>query len=159
MRYDRRLSRTLHVLLHLKDARQPITSAQLGEMLGTHAAFVRQTMAGLRERGWVSSTRGQGGGWRLVTPLAKISLLELYEALGSPSLFAVKESEDAPQCLMEQAANAAVGRALSAAEVTFRESLASTTVADLAQDFQGRLTAAGHTTAWIPPSKMPKQTE
>lgn len=144
MRYDRRLPRVLHALLHLQQHEGPLTSELLGNMLGANPAFVRRTMAGLRERGWVSATRGQGGGWRLEVPLQSITLLELYEALGSPNLFALAPAGEGSSCLFEQAANVAVDRALSAAEDTFRTSLASITVADLAEDFEERLAAAGH---------------
>ena len=152
MRYDRRLPRVLHVLLHLDGMEEPITSAVIATMLNTDPGFVRRTMAGLRDRGWVTSSRGQGGGWRLVVPLESMTLLELYEALGSPELFALSGSEDAPQCLMERAANAAVDRALLAAEATFREQLAGVTVADLADDFAVRLEASGYA-AWVPHPK------
>jgi DNA-binding IscR family transcriptional regulator len=149
MRYDSRLPRVLHVLLHLRGMDRPATSALIGQMLHTDAAFVRRTMAGLRDRGWVSAARGHGGGWELATPLSEISLLDLYEALGSPPLFALGQAEDAPRCLMERAANSAVDRALSAAEATFRASLAGVTVADLATDFEARLRESGHP-AWVP---------
>lgn len=119
-------------------------------MLNTDPAWVRRTMAGLRERGWVASSRGQGGGWRLRVPLEDIALLDLYEALGSPGLFALAPSEDAPRCLMEQAANAAVDRALAAADEAFRASLDGVSVADLAVDFEQRLAASGRP-AWVPP--------
>ena len=152
MRYDRRLPRVLHVLLHLQDMDGPATSSLLGSMLNTNPAFVRRTMAGLRERGWVTSTRGQGGGWRLAVPLSEITLLALYEALGAPTLFALAQSEDAPRCLMEQAANAAVDDALAAAEQAFRRRLGAVTVADLADDFEGRLDASGRR-AWVPPAE------
>lgn len=153
MRYDSRLPRVLHVLLHLRGMQAPATSRQIGAMLNTDAAFVRRTMAGLRDRGWVSSTRGQHGGWRLTASLSDITLLELYEALGSPTLFALAQSQDTPRCLMEQAANAAVDEALGAAESVFREALAAVTVADLAEDFEGRLEASGHP-AWVPPADL-----
>jgi len=153
LRYDRRLPRVLHVLLHLQGMEGPLTSEVIATMLGTNPAFVRRTMAGLRERGWVTSSRGQGGGWRLAAPLSEIRLLDLYEALGSPGLFALAQSEDTPRCLMEQAANAAVEQALAAAEATFRASLAGVTVADLAEDFERRLETVGRS-AWVPPSEM-----
>lgn len=153
MRYDRRLPRVLHVLLHLEGMDGPATSELIGTMLNTDAAFVRRTMAGLRDRGWVTSSRGRGGGWRLAVPLSEISLLELYEALGSPGLFALAQSEDAPRCLMEQAANAAVDRALLAAESEFRRSLENVTVAHLAQDFGTRLQASGQP-AWVPSAAL-----
>ncbi len=144
MRYERRLPRVLHVLLHLQEMERPATSAMIGSMLNTNAALVRRTMAGLRERGWVTSARGHGGGWRLATPLDQISVLDLYEALGSPPLFALGQSQDTPRCLMEQAANATVDRALTSAEAAFRASLAGVTVAELASDFEERVTAEGY---------------
>lgn len=153
MRYDRRLPRVLHVLLHLQGMEGPATSELIATMLNTNPAFVRRTMAGLRDRGWVTSSRGQGGGWRLSAPLSEITLLELYEALGSPGLFALAQSEDTPRCLMEQAANAAVEEALAAAEAAFRASLAGVAVSDLAEDFERRLEASGHP-AWVPPADL-----
>ena len=149
MRYDRRLPRVLHVLLHMQDAEQPMTSAQIGQYLQTNSSFVRRTMAGLRERGWVSSSRGQGGGWTLTTALEEISLLDLYDALGSPSLFAIATSEDTPTCLLERAANTAVDSALAAAEETFRAALEAVTVADLAADFEERLRELGLTSPML----------
>ena len=142
MRPDSRLARVLHVLLHLEEMDAPATSAAIGEMLNTNAAVVRRTMAGLREHGYVRSAKGHGGGWVLARPLSEITLLGLYEALGSPVLFAVGRADDAPKCLMEQAANAATGRALDRAADTFAQALAGVTMADLAADFAVRLAAA-----------------
>ena len=139
MRYDSRLPRVLHVLLHLDQMEEPATSEVIGRMLNTNAAVVRRTMAGLRDRGYVTSTKGHGGGWTLARPLSEITLKGLYEALGSPALFALGEADDAPACLMEQAANAAVGCALQQAATRFSEVLEEITMADLVQDFAERL--------------------
>lgn len=126
----------------------PTPSSLLARMLCTDAAFVRKTMAGLRDRGWVTSARGRAGGWSLAVPLSSIALLDLYEALGAPSLFAVAPAEDAPACLMEQAANVALERALASAEQAFRDSLRGVTVADLAADFEVRLAERG-LSGWV----------
>lgn len=142
MRYDSRLPRVLHVLLHLDQMEEPATSEVIGRMLNTNAAVVRRTMAGLREKGYVHSTKGHGGGWKLAKPLSEITLHGLYEALGSPALFALGQSEDAPACLMEQAANAAIGHGLQQAAARFSEVLEGVTMADLADDFAERLARA-----------------
>ena len=131
MRADSRLPRVLHVLLHLDQTKDPVTSDQIGQMLGTNPSLVRRTMAGLRDAGFVGSTKGHGGGWHLAKPLTAISLAQVYQALGSPQLFAVGPSDDAPACLLEQAANAATANALDAARDTFAAELARVTVADL----------------------------
>lgn len=131
LRTDSRLPRVLHVLLHLEQTEDPVTSDQMGRMLGMNASLVRRTMAGLRNAGFVSSTKGHGGGWYLAKSLKEISLAQVYEALGSPNLFAVGQSADAPACLLEKAANNATANALQAARDSFYAELAKVTVADL----------------------------
>ncbi|MGO4775349.1 Rrf2 family transcriptional regulator, partial [Lysobacter sp. 2RAB21] len=48
MRSDSRLSRMLHVLLHMARHDQAFTSEQISRMLNTNPVVVRRTMAGLR---------------------------------------------------------------------------------------------------------------
>lgn len=144
MRYDSRLPRVLHVLLHLEGMENPATSALIGEMLDTNSAVVRRTMAGLRDQGFVRSIKGPGGGWELATPLSEITLLGIYEALGSPKLFALGQAADAPTCLLEQAANVAIGDALDAAAQQFSQTLGAVTMADLADDCDARVAVGTH---------------
>lgn len=134
MRTDSRLPRVLHVLLHLEHADAPMTSEQIGQMLGMNSSLVRRTMAGLRNAAFVSSAKGHGGGWYLAKPLKEITLAQVYDALGQPTLFAVGQSDDAPTCLLERAANAATENALIAAREVFTSALAKTTVADLVNE-------------------------
>jgi len=131
MRTDSRLPRVLHVLLHLDQIREPVTSEQIGRMLNTNPSLVRRTMAGLREAGFVAATKGHGGGWVLEKPLSEISLADVYAALGKPQLFAVGQSADAPDCLLERSANVATQAALEAARAVFEAELTKVTVADL----------------------------
>ncbi|WP_040604932.1 Rrf2 family transcriptional regulator [Sagittula stellata] len=131
MRSDSRLPRVLHALLHLADMDRPATSEEIAAMLGTNATVVRRTLAGLREAGLLSSTKGHGGGWSLSRPLTEISLLDLYSALGSPELFAIAPDEAQPACLLARAANAATNDALHAAREVFEERLKALTVAEI----------------------------
>lgn len=143
MRQDNRLPRVLHALLHLSGMKDPATSDQLAEMLNTNAAVVRRTMAGLRDQGILTSIKGHGGGWQLARPLDQITLAEIYQALGAPTLFALGCGDDGSQCLMEKAANTATARALQLASETFINVLSSVTMADLADDFEKRLAELG----------------
>ncbi|MEQ8287463.1 Rrf2 family transcriptional regulator [Thalassospira sp.] len=145
MRQDNRMPRVLHALLHLDQMDGPATSDQLAGMLNTNPAVVRRTMAGLRDQGFVTSTKGHGGGWLLAKPLSEITLAGIYDALGAPKLFALGYSNDTSECLMEQAANAATAAALAAASQTFLHALSSVTMADLADDFEVRLKELGLT--------------
>lgn len=121
MNRDTRLSDVLHVLLHLAQVTEPITSEVMARSMGTNPAVFRRTMAGLRRAGHVRSGKGHGGGWQLARPLHQISLLSVYEALGRPDLFAIGNRTDRSDCLVERNVNAAMEETLSRAEAMFVE--------------------------------------
>lgn len=131
---DSRLSRMLHVLVHMDRHDGPMTSEMISTMLGTNPVVVRRTMAGLKAAGYVASEKGHGGGWSLTTPLDRITLLDIHEALGNPKIFAIGLSDDDPNCLIERAVNAAMMATLSDAERLLRARLAEVTVAAVAPD-------------------------
>ncbi len=143
MRTDTRLSRMLHVLIHMGRHQQPATSDTIAQMLGTNPVVVRRTMALLKEQGYVSSEKGHRGGWKLARPLAQITLLDIHEALGSSSIFAIGLSTDHPECLVEQAVNAALTEAFDAAQALLVERLGSVTLEQLAEDFEARYRLTG----------------
>ncbi|MDR5835808.1 Rrf2 family transcriptional regulator [Caballeronia sp. LZ034LL] len=131
MRTDSRLSRVLHALIHLQQADGPLTSEALGEMLGTNAVVVRRLFGGLRDGGLVVSEKGHGGGWALAQPLEKITLLDVYRAVGEPPLFSDLVSEDHPECLVEQAVNAHLSATLQDAEAVMLARFEKLTLAAL----------------------------
>ena len=109
----------LHMLLHMGQADEPLTSEVLARSMGTNPAVFRRTMAGLREAGHVVSGKGHGGGWRLARPLSEITLLSVYEALGRPTLFAIGNRSDNPGCLVQKNVNAALADTMKQAEALF----------------------------------------
>ncbi|RSV37252.1 Rrf2 family transcriptional regulator [Sphingomonas sp. ABOLD] len=139
MQLDGRLSRMLHLLIHLDRAEGPMTSEAAAAMLGTNAVVVRRTLAGLREAGIVRSTKGHAGGWTLSRPLDDLRMLDVYKALGEPRIFAIGLADPAPQCLVEQAVNASMSEALHRAERLLVEQLSTITLGDIAADFDRRL--------------------
>ncbi len=138
MKRDSRLSSVLHALLHMAEHDGPMTSEMLAQCLSTNPVVVRRTMGLLREAGLVASVRGHAGGWRIVADLSKVSLRQLHEALGEPAVFAIGNRSENPQCLVEQAVNAALDDAFEKAEALLLESFAHVTLADLAADFARR---------------------
>ncbi len=150
VRTDSRLSRMLHVLLHMAREDQPFTSERIAEMLGTNAAVVRRTMAGLRKAGMVSSERGPQGGWQLACGLQQVSLLDVHQAVGGPTLFAIGSDRSKPDCAVERVVNAALADTLREAEALLLQRLGSVSLADLAQQFdlqcrkRGKRPRAGH---------------
>jgi len=141
MRRDSRLSSVLHVLLHMAEHKGPATSEMLAKAMMTNPVVVRRVMAGLRDRGYVRSEKGRGGGWTLARDLSTLTLRDVYEALGEPSLLAIGNRTESPGCLVEQAVNAALGRAFDDAEALLLSRFGMVTLAQLSADFHGRLTA------------------
>jgi DNA-binding IscR family transcriptional regulator len=143
MRHDTRLSGTLHVLLHLAEEREPVTSETLARALDTNPVVVRRTLAGLREHGYVRSVKGHGGGWTLACDLSAVTLRDIYTALGCPALLAIGHRTEAPPCLVEQAVNAALDRAARDAEALLLARFGEVTLAALSADVHARLAVRG----------------
>lgn len=135
MRRDSKLSSILHVLLHMAHSEAPLTSDELSGYLGTNPVLVRRVLAGLRERGYVSSGKGHGGGWSVTCDLHKVTLRDIYEAVGSPTVFAMGNRLDHPTCLVEKVVNQSLASAFDEAEALLIERFKDVTLADLSDRF------------------------
>jgi DNA-binding IscR family transcriptional regulator len=135
MRRDSKLSSILHVLLHMAHADRPFTSDELAGFLGTNPVLVRRVLAGLRERGYVGSDKGHGGGWTITCDLRRVTLRDIYEAVGSPTVFAMGNRSEQPECLVERAVNDALSSAFDEAEALLIERFKDVTLADLSARF------------------------
>ena len=121
MRKDSRLSRILHVLVHLDAFNDPVTSDTMAEMLGTNPVVVRRTMALLKDKGYVESIKGHSGDWSLSKPLHEITLLDVHKALGSNSVFTIGLTDENTSCLIEKAVNEALADVMTEAEALMLE--------------------------------------
>ncbi|OTG79655.1 transcriptional regulator [Acinetobacter sp. ANC 5054] len=136
MRKDSKLSRMLHVMLHMARENKPFTSDYIAEMLATNPVVVRRTMAGLKKHGFVDSEKGPGGGWTLIQPLNQISLYDIYLAVGEPSIFAIGNEHSEPNCVVELVVNRALDHAFFEAQEILIKNLKETRLDQLAHDFQ-----------------------
>ncbi|WP_263146258.1 Rrf2 family transcriptional regulator [Pseudomonas alcaligenes] len=135
MRTDSRLSRMLHVLLHMARDGHPVTSEQIAKMLGTNAAVVRRTLAGLRQAGYVKAGKGYNGGWTLACDLSQVTLLDIHNAVGGPRIFAIGTDRENPECGVERVVNASLEEAMQQAKDLLLERLGTITLADLSNEF------------------------
>lgn len=143
MRRDSRLSGVLHVLLHMARHQGPLTSEAMAKAMDTNPVVIRRVMAGLRDKGYVQSEKGHGGGWTLSCDPSQVTLRDIYVALGSPSLLAIGNRTESPGCVVEQAVNAALGRSFEAAEALLLERLGEVTLASLGEDVRTRVAVRG----------------
>lgn len=144
---DSRLSGALHVLLHMaQNPARPLTSEQMGKAMNTNPVVARRVMGGLRDMGYVHSEKGHGGGWTLSCDLKKVTLHDVYSALGCPGLLAIGHRNDASECALEAAVNNALDQACRAAEQLLLERLGEVTLSQLfhatTKRSQGRKTRA-----------------
>ncbi len=144
MKLDSRLSSILHLLLHMAQSDRPMTSESLAACLQGSPVVVRRTLAGLRDAGFVSSEKGHGGGWVLACSLETVTLRDVYDAVGAPTVFALGHRSESPECLVEQAVNSALSGALQEAQTLLVERLGRVTLSDLAADFKRRFADHPH---------------
>jgi DNA-binding IscR family transcriptional regulator len=137
------LSGVLHVLLHMAEQSGPVTSEVLAKAIDTNPVVIRRIMAGLRDQGYVRSEKGHGGGWTLACDLSKVTMRDIYTALGSPVLLAMSNRAETPGCLVEQAVNASLNRAFADAEALLLARLGQVTLAALSADLHERISARG----------------
>lgn len=145
MKKDSKLSGVLHVLLHMAEYKKPVTSEVLAKAMGTNPVVVRRVMSGLREQGYVRSEKGHGGGWEIACDLSKVTLHDIYNAIGKPSLLAMSNRTEMPGCLVEQAVNASLNKAFSDAEELLLKRFGEVTLAMLSSDFHQRAIERGAT--------------
>jgi DNA-binding IscR family transcriptional regulator len=120
-----------------------VTSDMMATAMRTNPVVIRRIMAGLREHGYVRSEKGHGGGWTLGCDLSKVTLRDVYIALGCPSLLAIGNRTESPDCLVEAAVNAALGKSFDDAEALLLSRLGEVTLASLIADVQGRHATRG----------------
>jgi DNA-binding IscR family transcriptional regulator len=143
MTRDSRLSAVLHVLLHMSEQGGATTSGVLAKAVHTNPVVVRRIMAGLRDQGYVRSEKGHRGGWTLACDLSRVTLRDIYTALGEPSLLAMRNRTKAPRCLVEQAVNNVLAQAFRDAEALLLSRLGEVTLATLSANFHRRLATRG----------------
>lgn len=139
MRRDNRLSDVLHVLLHMAGEDKPATSEVLAKAIRTNPVVLRRIMAGLRDQGLVRSEKGHGGGWTLACDLSKVTMRDVYLALGKPTVFAFGNRSDTPECLVEKVVNASLNDAIGEAEHGLLRQFGAITLASLSADLQSLL--------------------
>jgi DNA-binding IscR family transcriptional regulator len=125
----------------MAEQKGPATSAALAKAMNTNPVVVRRVMSGLREQGYVRSEKGHGGGWTLSPGWQRITLREIYDALGEPSLLAIGNRTETPDCLVEKVVNTALESAFHDAEDLLLKRLGEVRLGALSSDFHARLKA------------------
>lgn len=98
MNKDLRLSSAIHILIALHYVGNALNSQKLAMSLQTNPGVIRRIMAQLARAGLVVTEKGKGGGSKLAKPPAKITIADIYLALGQNRIFKSFEKPPFEQC-------------------------------------------------------------
>lgn len=106
----------------------PVSLKTVAERHDISQHYLEQIVAVLRKGGFVSSTRGAHGGYRVAKPLAEVTALDVVELLEG-SLAPVSCIEDLESC--ERTGNCSTEGLWRRVDTAVRNVLSGTTLADL----------------------------
>lgn len=134
MKRNSRLSLALHTLGHMAQEPERLhTSADIAAHAGTNPVVVRRVLGRLRQAGLLKSVKGHSGGWKLARSPAKITLADVYLALGE-KLIAPNEIESGHHCSVERALHQRVSAVMGEIENSLIDRLAATTIAEVKEN-------------------------
>ncbi|MBM3472172.1 MAG: Rrf2 family transcriptional regulator [Armatimonadetes bacterium] len=106
LRVSEATSLALHAMALLaQNGRHSLSCNDMASTLSVSEAHLSKVLQRLGKQGFVSSTRGPKGGFRLARSAAEVSLLDVYEAIDGPAhfgncLFEQPVCEDHTKCIM-----------------------------------------------------------
>lgn len=106
-------------------------SDQIAASVATDASVVRRLLSVLREAGLVQALEGRSGGYALGRSSQRISLLDVYRAVGSETLFPLPERRSNPHCPVGANIHRVLDAPLEEAHAALERQLASTSLADV----------------------------
>jgi len=98
MNKDQRLSSAIHILIVLDYVGDFLNSRKLAMSLQSNPAFVRRIIAQLARAGLVVTEKKKAGGSKLARDPAKITIAEIYQALGHNRVFKSFEKKPFEKC-------------------------------------------------------------
>lgn len=137
MSTNNRMSLAVHVLTWIAFDRRGSdkevgTSQRIATSVNTNPVVIRRSLIDLREAGLVESSRSRG--WTLTRDASKITLLDVYNAVGGGEIFGMHASPPDAECYVGYGIQPVLTRVYERATTALRESLATTTIADILRD-------------------------
>lgn len=123
-----------HILTFLETQEgKPATSELIASSVDTNPSLIRRLLSQLAKAGMTTAQMGTGGGALLAKPAATITLLDVYRALDEEGTL-IPIHGPCPKCPVGRNVKVVLERHVHAAEQALFDSLASTTIAQLAAE-------------------------
>ena len=137
MSANSKMSLAVHVLTWIAFDRRGTdkevgTSQRIATSVNTNPVVIRRCLSELRVAGLVESSRS--GGWALTRKASKITLLDVYDAVGDGEIFGMHASPPDAECYVGYGIQPVLSRVYARATAALRKSLATTSIADVLRD-------------------------
>jgi len=119
---------------------EPLTSEFIASSVNTNPVVIRRLLGALREAGIVESRTGVGGGWSLLVPPDRISLLDIFQAVEPHTeIFALPRSEPNPECPCGLHIQGVLTETYAGIQERMTRQLADINIASIAEKILGRI--------------------
>jgi Rrf2 family protein len=113
-----------------------MTSNHLAGSVNACPSFVRRVMSKLSKAGLVQTTTGKTGSCCLAKKAKDISLLEIYEAVEAPKVFAIHQYPDQKSCKISCRIKPAMEKILDNTQKQMEENLKKVSLQDVIADIR-----------------------
>lgn len=113
-----------------------ITSSHLAASVNTSPSFVRRILAKLSKAGLVETATGKAGACWLAKEAGKISLRDIYTAVGAPKVFSIHHYSEQKCCTVSCHIKSALENALNKTQKAMEASLADMSLAGVVADLR-----------------------
>ncbi len=141
MSANSRLTIAVHALTWMALASErgdkPMTSDEIAASVNTNPVVIRRSLGDLHRAGLVHVQRGAHAGWSLTRPPTEITLLDVYEAVEQPPLFALHHTEPNLECPVGHGIRPVLLEIYGAVDDTVQRELARTTIATVLRSTLG----------------------
>ncbi|GFO61025.1 Rrf2 family transcriptional regulator [Geomonas silvestris] len=116
--------------------RADLTSTDLAGSVNACPSFVRRILSKLSKAGLVRTMRGKSGTCQLARAAGDITLLDIYEAVDAPKVFAVHSYPAQNLCPVSCGFKHMIDKVLENVQLSFEETLTKTTLADVIEEIK-----------------------
>ena len=111
-----------------------IISSRLAASVNTSPSFVRRILSKLSKAGLVKATAGKNGSCVINRSSSDVTLLDIYRALGAPSIFSIHNYPSQPLCPVSCRIKPLMQKIAGRAQKLLEKTLEDTKLSDLVKD-------------------------
>ncbi|HEX8494342.1 MAG TPA: Rrf2 family transcriptional regulator [Pyrinomonadaceae bacterium] len=132
-----RFAVAIHVLtLMARAGDEPLKSEQVAKSVNTNPVVIRRLLCALARAQLVTSQTGAAGGSKLARPPRRITLLEVYEAIGAGEIFSLHRQPPDRRCFVGMNIETVLGGVLEEVGTAVESVLGKITIANVLERLQ-----------------------